>query len=111
MYEMNSTEKSILKEIKKRLTDLYHPRQIFLFGSYAWGTPHTNSDFDIAVIVEENNESAYLRPQKGTLALWDIDRSIDLLVFTREEFYSKAEHPASLQYKILKDGSLVYEAA
>lgn len=111
MFEMSPVEKSTLEEIKKRLVELYHPKAIYLFGSYAWGTPHRESDFDIAVIVGESNESAYLRPQKGTLALWDIDYSIELLVFTQEEFFSKAEHPSSLQHKILKDGSMVYEAA
>ncbi|MFA7230192.1 MAG: nucleotidyltransferase domain-containing protein [Victivallaceae bacterium] len=111
MFEINTVNEKVFEEIKKRLVDVYHPTLIYIFGSHAWGTPDAVSDIDIAVIVEESNESAYLRPQKGTLSLWDIKYPIDLLVFTSSEFYSKANHPSTLQNKILKQGYKLYEAA
>lgn len=56
MYEMNLAEKSMIEEIKTRLKNIYDPKLIYLFGSYAWGSPDQNSDMDIAVVVENSNE-------------------------------------------------------
>lgn len=111
MTKLNALDKNELEVIISRLVEIYKPKKIYLFGSYAWGNPHQHSDFDIAVIVEKSNESAYLRPQRGTLALWDLDHSIDLIIFTQDEFYLKSEHPSNLQHKIFKDGNILYEAA
>lgn len=100
-----------LELIVARLVEVYHPEAIYLFGSRAWGTPREDSDFDLVVVVAASDESPWRRSQKGTLALWDLDASIDLLVFTREEFQEKARHRASLQHKIGRDGVKIYDAA
>ncbi len=39
MFRSNFIELGMLEEIKKRLQNLYYPRFIYLFGSYAWGVP------------------------------------------------------------------------
>ncbi len=47
-------DKSSVREIARaytnRIREEYSPKQIILFGSYVNGTPHENSDIDIAVI-------------------------------------------------------------
>ena len=98
-----------LQEIKNRLISVYKPETIYLFGSYAWGNPDRNSDVDLAVIVKESPEKSYLRTQKGSLALWDIKLPIDLLVYTHDEFMEKLKYRSTLQYKIKKDGRVIYE--
>jgi predicted nucleotidyltransferase len=98
-------------EIIKRLQSLYHPRSMYLFGSYAWGNPGEHSDLDIAVIVDHSDEKPYKRVHKGIAELWDIHRAIDLLVYTTEEFQTSAEHPSTLQHKIEHQGIKMYEAA
>ena len=35
----------------RALAEQFHPDKIILFGSYAYGTPHTDSDVDILVTV------------------------------------------------------------
>ena len=35
-----------------RVRQFYNPKQIILFGSYVDGTPHADSDIDIAVIFD-----------------------------------------------------------
>lgn len=44
-------ELSILKDI---IVDTVPVEQIFLFGSYAGGTPHADSDLDIYVVMADN---------------------------------------------------------
>ncbi len=110
MYEMSLDEKSILEEIKSRLQNVYNPKLIYLFGSYAWGTPEQHSDIDIAVIVEESDEKSYKRVQVGLKELWSIEKPIDLLVYTINEFKEKSGHPSTLQYKIEQKGVKLYEA-
>ena len=34
------------------LIDRFHPQQVILFGSYAYGEPHENSDVDLLVVKE-----------------------------------------------------------
>lgn len=50
--------------------------RIFLYGSYAKGTPNQNSDIDIAVIVD-NIEGDYLAEQAK---LFKLRRAIDLRI-------------------------------
>jgi len=104
-------KETILEEIKSRLSNLYHPKIIYIFGSFAWGTPNASSDLDIAVIIEASDEKPYKRIQRGVGVLWDINQSIDLLVYTKNEFYSRALHPSTLQHKIENKGIKIYEAA
>ena len=50
-------DKREVKEIAIKYTNkvrqFYQPKQIIIFGSYINGTPHTESDIDIAVIFEK----------------------------------------------------------
>jgi uncharacterized protein len=102
-------DNKIIDEIRNRLVDLFKPTAIFIFGSYAWGTPGKDSDLDIAVIVGESDEKPYKSIQKGTLALWDIKIPIDLLVFTSKDFGEKSKFRSTLQYQINLKGIKIYE--
>jgi len=50
-------DKAEVRQIAHRFADLvrqeYAPHQIILFGSYVNGTPHEDSDIDIAVIFRD----------------------------------------------------------
>ncbi|HCP99747.1 MAG TPA: DNA polymerase III subunit beta, partial [Candidatus Latescibacteria bacterium] len=40
----------VLEEVTHKIVDIFHPEQIILFGSYAYGTPTRDSDVDLLVI-------------------------------------------------------------
>jgi HEPN domain-containing protein/predicted nucleotidyltransferase len=40
-----------LQEVVKRVVGRFHPDKIILYGSFAYGTPNENSDFDLLVIL------------------------------------------------------------
>ena len=97
--------------ILNRLVDVYHPLRIYLFGSYAWGAPSADSDYDICVIVEKSDEKKWNRSLIGREALLDIlrRRSIDLIIYTEKEFERAASHPSTLASPIQKKGVLLYD--
>ncbi|MDR0870066.1 MAG: nucleotidyltransferase domain-containing protein [Planctomycetaceae bacterium] len=99
-----------LSEIVERLVKVYEPLRIYLFGSYAWGTPHQDSDYDICVVLEKSNEKPRQRSKTGIDALWDImgKQSIDLLVYTIRDFDIAINHPSTMASLISRKGVMLY---
>jgi predicted nucleotidyltransferase len=97
-----------IEEVKNRLVKVYDPLKIYLFGSYAWGTPHEDSDLDILIVIEKSDERRHLRGKAGYMAMWGLCISKDLMVYTKDEFDAKAADPTSFISKIIKDGKELY---
>ncbi len=38
--------------VLERIVEDYQPEAVYLYGSFAWGTPHLDSDFDLLVVKE-----------------------------------------------------------
>ena len=97
--------------IVDRLVDVYRPLRIYLFGSYAWGTPTDESDYDLCVVVETSDEKKTNRSRKGRNALLDVicRRGIDLIVYTLAEFERATSHPSTLASPIKSKGVLLYD--
>ncbi|WP_243347753.1 nucleotidyltransferase domain-containing protein [Parabacteroides sp. FAFU027] len=80
---------ALLGTIVKRLLPL-NPSKIILFGSYAYGTPTSDSDLDICVvkkqILSKTKEKREIREK-----LKDIEVAKDILIPSEEEyeFYRK----------------------
>jgi predicted nucleotidyltransferase len=104
--------KEVLDDIKNRLVKAYNPLEIYLFGSYAWGTPDEESDVDLLVVVDKSNEKSFRRPLKGYDALEGLEYiAKDLIVQTKEEFERRSSEKTTLEYKIKKKGELLYARA
>ncbi|MBI3913154.1 MAG: nucleotidyltransferase domain-containing protein [Chloroflexi bacterium] len=41
-----------IKKVAKRIAEKFDPERIILFGSYAYGKPHSYSDVDLLVVME-----------------------------------------------------------
>ncbi len=48
----NMINQKMIDEVTQRLVKTHSPVAIYLFGSYAWGSPNEDSDLDVAVIVD-----------------------------------------------------------
>lgn len=97
-----------INEVVRRLVDVYHPMEIYLFGSYAWGHPTEDSDLDLLVVVEKSNQKRYERPVNGLLALFGLNISKDLIVSTCDEFSKNLSDTSSLYFKIKQKGRRLY---
>jgi predicted nucleotidyltransferase len=106
---MKTLDTDLLAEMTRRLVDEFHPEQIILFGSHAWGTPNDDSDIDLVVIVPESKESPYWRAVRAYQALPNGRVTpTDILVFTRAEFDRYRHLPASLEHQIEQQGHVLY---
>lgn len=102
---------SMIEEVTRRLVEAYNPVEIYLFGSYAWGSPTPDSDLDILIVVDASDEKSYKRPVRGYRSLRGIDVSKDLIVYTKIEFDKAIQEVNTLCYKIKKDGERIYARA
>jgi predicted nucleotidyltransferase len=41
----------VIRRFARQVAERFHPEKIILFGSYAYGTPHEDSDVDILVVM------------------------------------------------------------
>ncbi|MGI8687298.1 MAG: nucleotidyltransferase domain-containing protein [Thermomicrobiales bacterium] len=106
---MKTLDTDLLAEVTRRLVDEFHPEQIILFGSHAWGTPTDDSDIDLLVIVPESNEKPHQRAVRAYRTL-PKDRIVptDILVKTRAEFDRYRHLSAALECQISEQGRVLY---
>jgi predicted nucleotidyltransferase len=46
----------VIRQFARQVAERFQPDQIILFGSYAYGTPHADSDVDILVVMPCRNQ-------------------------------------------------------
>jgi len=106
---MKTLDTDLLEEMTRRLVDEFHPEQIILFGSHAWGTPNDDSDIDLFVIVSESDLSPPQRATRAYRALRGIRvEPTDIVVRTRAEVERHRDVRASLASHILEQGKILY---
>jgi len=92
-----------VREIARR----FRPRRITLFGSYAAGTPHADSDVDLLIVADTRRPMALaariLRTVGGRFPM-------DVLVRTPREMRRRLDLPDPFLIAILKQGRVLYEA-
>lgn len=103
---VQETEK--LKRICNVINQTVDTEKIYLFGSYAYGAPTESSDFDLCVVIPDDD----LRPadaiRKIRRALYDMqDMPLDVIVYRSEDF-ARRQNTASLERKISREGVLLY---
>ena len=104
MVEMDS-----IRELAEKIVHIYHPRQVILFGSYAYGTPTVDSDVDLLVILASEDKGS--RKAVEILNTVNPQFPVDLLVRTPEQVRQRlAWHDFFLQ-EIIKRGKVLYEAS
>ena len=60
----------VIEEVKNRLIKTYNPIAIYLFGSYAWGTPNEDSDLDLLIVVDKSEERSFDRVRAAAGSFW-----------------------------------------
>ncbi len=99
---------NIIEVVRDRLVDVYDPLEVYLFGSYAWGSPTDESDLDMLVVVEKSDEKSYKRSIPASKAMLDLMISKDIVVYTKDEFERLRKDKTSLCFKISNEGKKIY---
>ena len=104
---MDYLDEEIIQEIKDRIIKNYDPQKIILFGSYADGTPHKDSDIDL-LIIKESNLPPYKRARELRKILSDIIFPKDIIILNKSEFDRYKDVKGSFAYEISKKGRVLY---
>src|SRR5437588_5054943 len=72
-----------IRRFARRIAERFQPDKIILFGSYAYGKPHNESDVDLLVIMRTKN--AIDQSIRISLA-FDLPFALDLIVRTPWQF-------------------------
>ncbi|MBE7123141.1 nucleotidyltransferase [Bacillus sp. AFS054943] len=110
---MSSNVQKELDQLVNKITDSVSAvNKIILFGSHAYGTPNKNSDFDLCVVVDDNEKRTRDTRRDIHRGIFDIlDTPVDLLVYRPDVFNERAGNPVTLEYKIASEGKVLYETS
>lgn len=106
-YFLPVTDK-ILAEIVRRIIEKFDPEQIILFGSYAYGEPHQDSDVDLFVVMESTVSRAERSVAVSELIL-PRPFPLDIIVYTPEEVAQALAKNNYFIQEILTQGRILYE--
>src|SRR3977135_378076 len=96
-----------IRRFARRIAERFHPDKIILFGSYAYGKPHEESDVDLLVIMRTRN----VIDQSILISLaFDQLFSFDLIVRTPWQIERGLKDDNWFLREIIEKGKVLYEA-
>ncbi len=112
---MNKSAEYYIQELTERLKQ-HNPYLILLFGSYAYGKPHEDSDIDILFVTNDEfvpqtyeellDYRLNIRKNVRDIAM---QVPLDLLIFSRPLFERFKQLNTSFAQEILSKGKILYE--
>lgn len=104
---MNNLIKEEMNKIVNKIIDRTSVVKIILFGSYAYGTPDSDSDIDLCVISKlAKRKIEILREIRKSLRGSTVP--IDILVYDETEFKDRANSTTSMEHIIEQKGIVLY---
>ena len=80
-------------------------KEIYLFGSFAYGKPTKDSDFDIYVVLPDDSIRPVLATQQLRLSIMPYQkRPVDLLVGKTETFEKRKMTQSFIENEVFKKG-------
>ena len=109
--QMNSKTVNLVHEMVEKLVKQYAPQKVVLFGSYAYGRAHSDSDIDL-LIIKETSERFIERWVTVRRILSDPQRKVglDILVLTPREISERIDRGDQFVEEIVKKGKVLYAA-
>ena len=100
---------SNLTDICRIIDDTVDTEQIYLFGSYAYGSPSAESDYDLCVVIPDDSLRPVDAAKRIRRALCPTQAMpLDVIVYRASSFRER-QKMASLERKIAREGVLLHE--
>jgi predicted nucleotidyltransferase len=97
-----------IRKLAREIADKFRPEKIILFGSYAYGTPHQDSDVDLLVVMPARNEiDQAVRVRHAT----DHPFPLDLIVRTPYSMKWRLKEGDSFLREVMEKGKVLYAKA
>ena len=97
---------SAIRRFARQIAEKFDPEKIILFGSFAYGDPHRDSDVDLLVVMpayDEINQSIRI------ILAFDPVFPLDLIVRTPERLRRRLADGDSFLQEIMSKGIVLYE--
>lgn len=99
-----------IQTIADKIKETVNCEKIYLFGSYAYGVPKIDSDYDFYVIMpdDEIRPMEAMRKIYGQLSKTKMNIPVDVLATNHSQF-EKRSGMRTLEKKVFNDGVILYE--
>jgi uncharacterized protein len=96
----------VIRRYARQVAKRFAPDKIILFGSYAYGKPHADSDVDLLIIMQARNEI-----DQSIRIRWAVPAPfpMDLLVRTPENLKWRLEEGDWFLREVVGQGKVLYE--
>ena len=105
-YRGADIPRRLIRRFVHEVAGRFQPEKIILFGSYAYGQPHADSDVDILVIMPTRNE---LDQAVKICVAVDYNFPLDLLVRTPKNLAWRLAEGDSFLREVMDRGKVLYE--
>ena len=106
---MDESIKVELDKLKKLIINAVPVEQIYLFGSYAYGNPHKDSDLDLYVIIKDD---VPMRELDAGLEIIKVIGSVKTkpvdVIATKKSRYLRLITGPTMERKIAREGVKIY---
>ena len=102
---------NVLSGVIQRLVEALDPMSVYLYGSYAYGRPRSDSDIDLLVVVPDNQGSSYQCTVKACKALRGMGLPVEVKVVKRSTFSDRQNWISSVEHDVKQKGLLLYGTA
>ena len=100
--------RAVIRDYARQIAEQFHPNRIILFGSYAYGQPHPDSDVDLLVVMPAGDE---INQAVRILERTNSSFPLDLLVRTPRNLRWRLREGDWFLREILDRGTVLYEKA
>jgi len=107
-HEVKSKLPELLDEVAFSIKSVHPDCTIILFGSYAKGEQHEDSDLDICVLVPElTYHRAEMEIDAACAIREDFPLPMDILLYSQKEFDEKSKKKYLVQHEIKENGVII----
>jgi predicted nucleotidyltransferase len=97
-----------IQQVVRQIVDRFHPQQVILFGSHAYGQPTEDSDVDLLVLVDTQEPPIHVAAQIS--AAVEHPFPLDIVVRTPADFTAAVQRKGIFAMEVATKGVSLYEA-
>lgn len=110
IYERERIPQAAIDDLVRQIAENFRPQKIVLFGSYAYGVPHPESDVDLLIVMDTDLKES----RQACLISESLERDLfglDILVRTPKNLQERIVLGDSFLEEITTHGLVIYEAS
>lgn len=110
--QLATIDEQLIERVAQRIVDACDPEAIYLFGSAARGDAGPESDLDLLIVTELEDDERFYEKASQLRRLFDGWLvSFDILVQSPRDFSRAKAWPGHIAYTASREGTLLYRRA